>query len=112
MTRTEKVGVVEAYLRGLGSRDFGNVSFASDVTYESPLTPKLVGRAAIEFLEGLFPIIKGVEVKQHVVDGEYVATIFDLETERGITAVFDCFKVEDGQLKEIRPFYDPSLLQD
>ncbi len=45
-------------------------------------------------------------------DGEYVATIFDLETTRGITAVFDCFKVEDGQLKEIRPFYDPSLLQD
>ena len=45
-------------------------------------------------------------------DGEYVATIFDLETERGITSVFDCFKVEDGQLKEIRPFYDPSLLQD
>ncbi len=34
MTRKEKVGVVEAYLRGLGSRDFRNVSFASDVTYE------------------------------------------------------------------------------
>ena len=112
MTRKEKVGVVEAYLRGLGSRDFRRVSFASDVIYESPLTPKLVGRAAIEFLEGLFPIIKGVEIKQHVVEGEYVATIFDLETERGITTVFDCFKVEDGQLKEIRPFYDPSLLQD
>ncbi len=40
MTRKEKVGVVEAYLRGLGSRDFRHVSFAPDVTYESPLTPK------------------------------------------------------------------------
>ncbi len=112
MTREERVGVVEAYLRGLCSGDFRNVSFASDVTYESPLTPKMVGRAAIEFLEGLFPIIKGVEIKQHIVEGDCVATIFDLETERGITAVCDCFRVEDGQLKEIRPFYDPSLLRD
>ncbi len=83
-----------------------------DVAYESPLTPKLSGERAINFLKGLFPIIKGVEIKQHVVEGDHVATIFDLETERGITAVFDCFRVEDGQLKEIRPFYDPSLLRD
>ena len=112
MTRKEKVGVVEAYLRGLGGRDFRDVSFAPDVTYESPLTPKMTGKAAIAFLKGLFPIIKGVVIKHHIVEGDYVATIFDLETERGITAVFDCFKVEDGQLKEIRPFYDPSLLRD
>ncbi len=112
MTREEKIAVVEAYLKGLGARDFSRVPFARNVTYESPLTPKLSGEKAINFLKGLFPIIKGVEIKQHIVEGDYVATIFDLETERGIIAVFDCFRVEDGQLKEIRPFYDPSLLRD
>ncbi len=112
MTREEKIAVVEAYLEGLGARNFSRVPFAPDVTYESPLTPKLSGEKAINFLKGLFPIIKGVEIKQHIVEGDYVATIFDLETERGITAVFDCFRVEAGQLKEIRPFYDPSLLRD
>ncbi len=112
MTREERIAVVEAYLKGLGAGSFSRVPFAPDVTYESPLTPKLSGEKAINFLKGLFPIIKGVEIKQHVVEGDHVATIFDLETERGITAVFDCFRVEDGQLKEIRPFYDPSLLRD
>ncbi len=112
MSREEKIAAVEAYLKGLGARDFSRVPFAPDVAYESPLTPKLSGEKAINFLKGLFPIIKGVEIKQHVVEGDHVATIFDLETERGITAVFDCFRVEDGQLKEIRPFYDPSLLRD
>ncbi len=112
MTREEKIAAVEAYLKGLGARDFSRVPFAPDVTYESPLTPKLSGEEAINFLKRLFPIIKGVEIKQHVVEGDHVATIFDLETERGITAVFDCFRVGDGQLKEIRPFYDPSLLRD
>ena len=68
MTRKEKLAVVEVYLKGLGARDFSTVPFAPDVTYESPLTPRLSGKEAIDFLKGLFPIIKGVEIKQHVVD--------------------------------------------
>ena len=110
MTREDKIKVVESYIYGLGSRDFTDVPFAESVSYESPLTPKRVGREAIEFLKGIFPIIRGAEVKQHIVEGEYVASVFDLQVTTGTVTVFDKFRIADGRLPEICPFYDPSLL--
>ncbi len=112
MTREQKIAVVEAYVRGLGGGDFSGVPFASDVSYESPLTPRKTGQEAIDFLSGLFPLMRGVEIKQHIVEGEFVATVFHLRTPNGVTAVFDKFRVVDGQLKEISPYYDPSVLQE
>ena len=112
MTREEKIAVVETYIHGLGNGDFSQVSFADDVSYESPLTPKRVGKEATDFLSGLFPIMRGAEVQQHVVEGEYVATVFHLKTPNGVTIVFDKFRVVNGQLKEINPYYDPSVLNE
>ena len=112
MTREEQIAVVESYILGLGSRDFEGVPFAESVSYESPLTPKKAGRDAIEFLEGIFPIIRGTHVKQHIVEGEYVASVFDLEVTTGTVSVFDKFRVADGKLLEIRPFYDPATLNE
>lgn len=110
MTREQKITVVERYIRGLGARDFTGVPFAESVSFQSPITPIRVGRDAIEFLESIFPAIRGVEIKQHIVEGEYVSSIFDLHVTTGTVAVFDKFRVADGQLHEIRPFYDPALL--
>ena len=112
MTREEQIAVVESYINGLGRRDFEGVPFAESVSYESPLTPRMVGRDAIEFLEGIFPIIRGTRVKQHIVEGEYVASVFDLEVTTGTVAVFDKFRVADGKLQEICPFYDPAILNE
>jgi len=110
MTRDEKIAVVESYIYGLGKGDFSHVPFADDVSYESPLTPKRTGREATEFLSTLFPIMRGADVQQHIVEGEYVATVFHLRTPNGVTSVFDKFRVVDGKLKEINPYYDPSVL--
>jgi Domain of unknown function (DUF4904) len=110
MTRDEKIAVVESYIHGLGNGDFSQVPFADDVSYESPLTPKRTGQDAITFLAALFPIMRGADVQQHIVEGEYVATVFHLRTPNGVTTVFDKFRVVDGKLKEINPYYDPSVL--
>ena len=110
MTREEKIAVVESYIHGLGKGDFSNVPFADDVSYESPLTPERTGQAAIAFLSALFPIMRGADVQQHIVEGEYVATVFQLRTPNGVTTVFDKFRVVDGQLKEINPYYGPWVL--
>ena len=112
MTREEKIAVVESYIHGLGDGDFSNVPFADDVSYESPLSPQRTGRDAIEFLSALFPIMRGAEVQQHIVEDDYVATVFHLRTPNGVTAVFDKFRVVDGRLKEINPYYDPSILNE
>ena len=112
MTREERVAVVESYIRGLGAADFSGVPFADDVVFAGPLAPPKAGQEAIDFLSGLFPLMKGTEVKQHIVEGEYVATVFDLLTPNGVTTVFDKFRVVDGQLKEINPYYDPTVLNE
>ena len=56
--------------------------------------------------------MRGADVQQHIVEGEYVATVFHLRTPNGVTTVFDNFRVVDGKLKEINPYYDPSVLNE
>lgn len=112
MTREQKIGVVESYIRGLGARDFTGVPFAESVSFQSPLTPTRVGRDAIEFLESIFPAIRGVEIRQHIVEAEYVSSVFDLHVTTGTVPVFDKFRVAEGKLHEIHPFYDPALLNE
>ena len=112
MIRDENIAVVESYIYGLGKGDFSEVPFAADVSYESPLTARKTGQEAIDFLSALFPIMRGADIKQHIVEGEYVATLFYLRTPNGVTAVFDKFRVVDGTLKEINPYYDPTVLKE
>ncbi len=97
-TRASVVDVVERYIYGLGKGDFGEASLAPDVTYESPISPKKVGQEAVDFLLSLKPVIKGVEIKSHMVEGDNCATVFDLDTVHGVVHIFDRFRVENGQL--------------
>jgi hypothetical protein len=109
MSRSENIAVVESYLNGLASKDLSSVPFAPDITFEGPLMPKLAGRETIlGFLTNIFPFIKGIEIKQHLVDGDYVATVFDMETVNGVDHVVDLCLVVGGLLTEVRAFYYPS----
>ena len=112
--RSVIVRVVESYINGLGQKDLSGVPFAPDFTFISPLLPamvgkpELVGEAAKEFLKGLFPLLKGVTIHDHIVEGEYCASLFDLDTIHGVIPVLDRFRVVNGQLKVANPFYDPT----
>ena len=112
MTRDEMVSVAESYITGLGSGDFSDVPFAEDISYESPLTPRVQGQEAIDFLSGLFPLMRGSEILQHIAEGEYIASLFILHTPNGKTHVFDKFRIIEGKLKEINPYYDPTVLNE
>ena len=106
--RSAVAAAVDRYLEGLGGRNLSGVPFAPAVTLESPLTETLVGvERVVEFLTGLFPAVKAVRVKRHIVEGEFDAVQFDLDTVFGVIPVFDCIRVRDGLIHEIRPYYDP-----
>jgi len=108
MAANPAVQAVESYLDALRRKDLSRVPFAPSVTFESPLSPRVVGvKAVSEFLTGMFPVIKDVRVRRHIVENEYVATRFDLDTTFGVIPVFDCFRVANGLIQEVRPFYDP-----
>jgi SnoaL-like domain len=109
MSRSENIAAVESYLNGLASKDLSSVPFAPDVTFEGPLMPKLAGREmVVGFLTNILPFIKGIEIKQHLVDGDYIATVFDMETVNGVDHVVDLCLVVSGLLTEVRAFYYPS----
>jgi glyoxylase I family protein len=103
---------VEAYVRALGVRDLAGVRLASDVTFESPLTQgQLNGREAVlQFLQGVLPAVHGTRIARSFVSGDEVACRFDLETTAGVIPVFDYFRVKGGEIREIRPFFDPRPL--
>jgi SnoaL-like domain len=103
--------VVEAYLKGLVGKDISKVPFATDITFEGPRVPPLFGRdVVVGFLRMTLPAIKDIQIKQHIVEGDYVATVFDMETADGIDRVFDRIRVVNGELKEIHSFYYPRPL--
>ena len=109
MSRSEKIDVVDQYFIDLNDRDLTSVRFAADITFEGPLMPRLTGRDTIlGFLNSILPMIKCVQVKQHIVDGDYVATVLDMEPVNGVDHVVDICLVKDGEIAEVRACYYPS----
>jgi hypothetical protein len=110
MSRDEAIAVVESYLKGLAKKDLSNVPFAANITFEGPLVPRLAGsEVVVRFLTSMMPLLKHIEIKQHLVEGEFVATMFDMETVNGTDKVVDWLHVSGGQLKAIRSFYYPQV---
>jgi hypothetical protein len=72
--------------------------------------PKLTGRQTIiGFLINILPMVKGIRLKQHIVEGDYVATLFDMETVNGVDHVFDRIHIIDGKIQGVHAFYYPQL---
>jgi SnoaL-like domain len=108
MATEEKIAIVDAYPNGLANKDLSKVSFAEDVTFEGPVVGKLAGRQTIvTFMTSILPFIKAIHIKQHLIEGDYVATLFDMETVSGTDRVFDCLHVAGGELKSVKSFYYP-----
>jgi hypothetical protein len=108
MSREQKIAAVEAYLDCFATKDLSKVSFAEDVTFEGPRMPKLTGRQTIQgFLMSILPMVKGIKLKQHIVEGDYVATLFEMETVNGVDHVFDRIHIIEGEIKGIHAFYYP-----
>lgn len=105
MSREQKITAVEAYLKCFATKDLSEVPLAEDATFDGPVVPKLAGREMIKgFLASILPMVKSTQVRQHIVEGDYVATIFDMETVNGVDHVFDCIHIVDGEIKGIQTF--------
>jgi limonene-1,2-epoxide hydrolase len=118
-----KISAVEAFLSGLTENSVEKMPLHPNVVLKSPLDPDhpLLGReAAVEFLKSrVFPRIpvRKAEVERHMIEGECVATLwkatFALSGGKEVDVpIFDFFRVENGLIKEIRPYFDPTPLKD
>lgn len=106
MSREQNIIAVEAYLDCFTNKDPFYVPFAEDVTFEGPRMPTLTGkRTRLAFLTHILPMVKDIQLKQHIAEGDYVATIFDMETIDGVDHVCDQIHIVDGKIKAIHAFY-------
>ena len=81
---------------------------AEDVTFEGPRMQNLNGRSMVlGFRSHILPMVKGIQLKQHIVEADYVATVFDMETVNGVDHVCDRIHIVDGKIKAIQAFYYP-----
>ncbi len=107
MSRDEKVALVESFLSCIAASEVDQLPIGPEFTVESPLVPKLSGQAAMEYVKATAAGTKGIEVVQHIVEGNYVATLSVNETINGKLSVFAKFQIESGRIKDVRVFYDP-----
>jgi limonene-1,2-epoxide hydrolase len=110
-TREKQVAVVESFLDCVVRKDFDRLPIAPDYTAQSPLTPKLSGQAAVDYLRNVAQAIKAIRIEQHVVEGNRVATLFVEDTVHGPLPVFSLFEIEGGRIKDARVFYDASRIR-
>lgn len=100
-----------SYFEGLRTGDVESIPFADDVRFDSPLVSGLDRAEAVrDFLRGVVPAIKDVRVHSVVGQGDTVAVRFELDTVRGVVPAMDWFRIANGRIVEMRPFYDPRPL--
>ena len=106
--RDHVIRAAEAHLNGIGARDVSAVPYHPDVIVETPLGPPTRGAAAVRAaIATVLPLVKGIHIVRHMVDGEWCATVFDFEYTFGTFRMVDCFRVVDGQIVLIQAYYDP-----
>ena len=112
MSRNDKVAVVETFLNCLASKDLAQLPIEPDLTVQSPLIPKVGGAPAMKYLKRVADAVRTIQVKQHIVEGDWVATLFEEETVNGPVSVFAKFEVVSTRIRDVSVFYDPrSLVQ-
>ncbi|HEX8747837.1 MAG TPA: nuclear transport factor 2 family protein [Pyrinomonadaceae bacterium] len=110
--RESNIEAVEGYLGAIRSKDLSVAPVAPDIFFTDPLVGEMTGEDAWRgFLSQLLPAINGVRVKQHVAEGDRVATLWEAETVWGVIPVLELFRVEGGRIKEARAFLDPRPIQ-
>lgn len=105
--------ILESYAAAMETGDYSKVRFTADVTFLGPLTGgPIVGEGPVRnFLLQVSRDVREIRVKRRVIDGEFACVIAELETKNGVVVPFcEFFRVVEGRIAEIHPYFDPRPL--
>ena len=106
--KEDNIKIVETFLNCLKNKDLSGAPVAEDLYFGEPLMGEGKGAEALKaFVAGFFPAMSDVRILQHICDGEFVATLWEVDGIFGTIPVFEKFRVRDGKIVEFRAFYDP-----
>lgn len=100
------VAIAIQYFEALNRKQPRAAPLAPDVVMESPITPKLRGRALVlEYLESLLPVARTIRTLKFFPDGDKVAVQLEIDTAVGVIPAFECLEISGGLIKKVRPYY-------
>jgi limonene-1,2-epoxide hydrolase len=106
--REENIKIVEQYINALKQGDLSLAPFADDISFEDPIAGKSRGAENFKaFLSGFLPAINDVKIIQHICEGEYVATHWEIDAVFGIIPLLEKFRVQNGEITEAIAYFDP-----
>ena len=106
--KEENIKTVESYVNALRQKDLSLALFADDLIFEDPIAGKNTGAENFKtFLSGFLPAINEVRVIQHICEGEYVVTHWEIDAVFGVIPILEKFRVEDGKITEALGYFDP-----
>ena len=106
--KEENIKTVESYVNALRQKDLSLALFADDLIFEDPIAGKNTGAENFKtFLSGFLPAINEVRVIQHICEGEYVVTHWEIDAVFGVIPILEKFRVQDGKITEALGYFDP-----
>ena len=106
--KEENIKTVESYVNALRQKDLSLALFADDLIFEDPIAGKNTGAENFKtFLSGFLPAINEVRIIQHVCEGEYVVTHWEIDAVFGVIPILEKFRVQDGKITEALGYFDP-----
>jgi limonene-1,2-epoxide hydrolase len=106
--KEENIKTVESFLNALRQKDLSLAPFAVDLIFEDPIVGKNTGAENFKaFLLRFLPAINEVRVIQHVCEGEYVVTHWEVDGVFGVVPILEKFRVRNGEIVEAIGYFDP-----
>lgn len=102
-SREEAIRILDSYFKALISHDVSEVPLAPDVVFRRPNGEVYNGIEKVkDFLSSLN--WTSLRIEGHIIDGDQCASLFDYERPGASIKGFDYFLLENGKIKEIRPY--------
>ena len=106
---TDAASVVAGYFAAFGS---GDVAAArrllwDDLSFHGPIDTFNNADDLMRSLSALAPVVKGIERRKVLVDGDDVATFYDMLTPMGSSPIAEWHHVRDGKIDSIHVYFDP-----
>ena len=108
-TSSSAADVVSEYFSAFGHGDTAAARklLWDNLDFKGPLDTFTNAGDLMKTLSALAPIVKGMEMQKVLVDGDDVATFYDMLTPMGSSPIAEWHHVRDGKIDKIRVYFDP-----
>ena len=104
----ENIKIVESFFDALRRKDLSSAPIADDLKFEEPIMGKGSGADALRaFVDGFYAALSDVRIIQHLEDGDFVVTHWEVDGLFGTIPILEKFYIKNGKIVEFQAFYDP-----